>query len=182
MNSKQLSDFTVEFRNNYIGKQFEIQQIKTMLNDTYQAKVKDIMENENVVSINIDTVNMMDHEMNICISKLDIIVREGIIAYLIVEQETNSIMINSVKQRYYFDKENELFVSSIKMDEKMAWNNLCYETMMKYNEKFFYQDRYSMKEAAINFNNDIFDEIRNGKTIEEIKEIYSSEEEMEETL
>lgn len=183
MNSKQLSEFTVEFRNNYIGKQMDVQEIKKLLNDNYQTKIKDIMEKENTVSIDIEPVNMQDHEMNICINKLDLVVREGIIGYLVVEQETTSVMINSVKQKYYFDKENELFVSSVKMDEKMAWDNLCYETMISYNGKFFYQDRYSMKEAAINFNDDIFNQIVSGKTIEEIKGIYDeSQEEIEETL
>ena len=182
MNNKQLSEFTNEFRNKNLGKEINIQEIKKILNENYQTKINDIVENENIVSIDIEPINMIDHEMNICINKLDVIMRKGIIAYLVIEQETYSVMINSVKQKYYFDKENELFVSSVKMNEKMIWNNLCYETMISYNGKFFYQNRYSMQEAAVTFNDDIFNQIVNDKTIEEIKEMYDSQEEMEETI
>lgn len=176
MNNKQLSEFTNEFRNKNLGKEINIQEIKKILNENYQTKINDIVENENIVSIDIEPINMIDHEMNICINKLDVIMRKGIIAYLVIEQETYSVMINSVKQKYYFDKENELFVSSVKMNEKMIWNNLCYETMISYNGKFFYQDRYTKEEAAVDFNNNIFDEITNGKTIQQIKELYSNKE------
>lgn len=182
MNGKQLSEFVSEFRNKYIGKPIDIQEIKKLLNNNYQAQINDIIENKNIVSIDIEPVNMQDHEMNICINRLNVITRKDIIAYLVVEQETTSVMINSVKQRYYFDKENELFVSSVKMDEKIVLNNVCYETMINYNGKFFYQDRYSIKEEAISFNDAIFAQIINDKTIEEIKEIYDSQEEVEETI
>ncbi len=179
MNNKQLSEFISEFRNMYIGKEISMQEIKKILNDDYHTKINEIIENENIVNVDIEPINMMDHEMNICINKLDIIRKEGIIVYLVIEQETTSIMITSVKQKYYFDKENELFVSSVKMNEGMILNNLCYETMISYNGKFFYQERESMEEAAINLNNNIFNEIKNGRTIEEIKELYSNYEENE---
>ncbi len=182
MNGKQLSEFVSEFRDKYIGKQIEIQEIKKLLNDNYQAKINDSVENKNIVSIDIKPVKMQDHEKNICINRLNIITRKGIIAYLVVEQEFTSVMVNSVRQRYYFDKENELFVSSVKMDENMILYNLCYETMIKYNGEFFFQDRYSKKEEAISFNDAIFAQIINDKTIEEIKEIYDSQEEVEETI
>ena len=68
------------------------------------------------------------------------------------------------------------------MDENMILYNLCYETMIKYNGEFFFQDRYSKKEEAISFNDAIFAQIINDKTIEEIKEIYDSQEEVEETI
>ena len=179
MNNKQLSEFISEFRNMYIGKEISMQEIKKILNDDYHTKINEIIENENIVNVDIEPINMMDHEMNICINKLDIIRKEGIIVYLVIEQETTSIMITSVKQKYYFDKENELFVSSVKMNEGMILNNLCYETMISYNGQFFYQERESMEEAAINLNNNIFNEIKNGRTIEEIKELYSNYEENE---
>ncbi len=182
MNGKQLSEFVSEFRNKYIGKQMNIQEIKKLLNDNYKTKINNIIEDKNMVSINIEPVKMHNHEMNICVNRLNVITRKGIIDYLVVEQETTSAMINSVRQRYYFDKENELFVSSVKMDEKMVFNNVCYETMISYNGKFFYQNRYSMQEAAVTFNDDIFNQIVNDKTIEEIKEMYDSQEEMEETI
>ena len=136
MNNKQLSEFTNEFRNKYIGKEINMQEIKKILNDNYKTKINDIIENENIVSIDIEPINMIDNKMNICIKKLEVIIKKGIIVYLVVEQETTSIMSNSIKQKYYFDKENELFVSSVKMNEKMIWNNLCYETMISYNGKF----------------------------------------------
>lgn len=182
MNGKQLSEFVNEFRNKYIGKQMNIQEIKKLLNDNYQTKINDIIEDKNIVSIDIEPVNMQDHEMNICISRLNVITRKDIITYLVVEQKTTSVMINSVKQKYYFDKENELFVSSVKMDEKIALFNACYETMISYNGKFFYQNRHSIQEIAVTFNDDIFKQIVNDKTIEEIKEMYDSQEEIEETI
>lgn len=181
MNGKQLSEFVSEFRDKYIGKQMDIQEIKKLLNDNYQTKINDIIEDKNIVSIDIEPVNIQDHEMNICINRLNVITRKDIITYLVAEQETTSVMINSVKQKYYFDKENELFVSSVKMDEKIALFNACYETMIKYNGEFFYQDRCATEEETIEFNDKIFDEIVNsGKTIQEIKKIYSESEECEE--
>jgi len=78
----------------------------------------------------------------------------------------------------YIDKENVLFVSSVKMDENLAYNNLCYETIMSYNGNFFYQHKNSIKEATIDFYNNIFNEILNGKSIEEIKVLYANKEEM----
>ena len=67
------------------------------------------------------------------------------------------------------------------MDEKIALFNACYETMIKYNGEFFYQDRCATEEETIEFNDKIFDEIVNsGKTIQEIKKIYSESEECEE--
>ena len=106
MNGKQLSEFVSEFRDKYIGKQMDIQEIKKLLNDNYQTKINDIIEDKNIVSIDIEPVNIQDHEMNICINRLNVITRKDIITYLVAEQETTSVMINSVKQKYYFDKEN----------------------------------------------------------------------------
>ena len=94
MNGKQLSEFVSEFRNKYVGKQIEIQEIKKLLNDNYQAKINDSVENKNIVSIAIKPVKMQDHEKNICINRLNIITRKGIIAYLVVEQEFTSVMVN----------------------------------------------------------------------------------------
>lgn len=94
MNGKQLSEFVSEFRNKYVGKQIEIQEIKKLLNDNYQAKINDSVENKNIVSIDIKPVKMQDHEKNICINRLNIITRKGIIAYLVVEQEFTSVMVN----------------------------------------------------------------------------------------
>ena len=181
MNGKQLSEFISEFRNKYIGKQIDLEEIKELLNNNYQTKINEIIENKNMITIDIEPINIQDHEMNISISRLNVITRKDIITYLVVEQKTTSIMINSVKQKYYFDKENELFVSSVKMDEKIVLYNACYETMIKYNGEFFYQDRYATEDETIKFNDKIFDEIVNSdKTIQEIKEIYSESEEYEE--
>ena len=103
MNGKQLSEFISEFRNKYIGKQIDIEEIKELLNNNYQTKINEIIENKNMITIDIEPINIQDHEMNISISRLNVITRKDIITYLVVEQKTTSIMINSVKQKYYFD-------------------------------------------------------------------------------
>ncbi len=49
---------------------------------------------------------------------------------------------------------------------------------MSYNGNFFYQHKNSIKEATIDFYNNIFNEILNSKSIEEIKVLYANKEEM----
>lgn len=82
------------------------------------------------------------------------------------------MIIESMMQRYFFDKENELFVSSVTIDDFKEPKTYTYETMMKYNDKYFFQERYKNQEKALEMNNKIFNEIVKEKSIKDIKKEY----------
>ena len=113
-------------------------------------------------------------EMDIEIKKFEVILRDNTIKYFVLEQSFSAVVYDGIIQRHYFDKENDLLVSSVYLGDVQMLFNMNYETMMKYNNTFIYQDRYKVSEEAHEFNNKIHDEIIKGKTIEDIKKTYKN--------
>lgn len=157
-------------RNSLIGQEFDTNKLKKEVSKA--VEIKNIGQKENFVNIKIEDLFIGDKVTSIIINQFGLILKNNVIMYLVVEQNYSTYSIQAQKQRYYFDKENELFVSSVKMEGIPMLFNLNCETMIKYNNKFIYQNRHENVEEAVELNNNIFNEIMNGKTLEEIKNKY----------
>ena len=180
-NNEKVVKLVNSFRDKLIGQEFDINTIKSEI--PADIVINNISENGNLVSFEIDKITITDMEKQNNIKRFEVVLQDNTIKYFVLEQSFSTIMFESLIQRYYFDKENELFVSSVYLGDVPMIFNMNYETMMKYNNSFIYQDRYTEAEEAYEFNNKIHDEIINGKTIEDIKETYNNmdQEEEEET-
>lgn len=177
-NNEKIIKLVNVFREKLIGQSFNVDVIKSEIPN--EIVINDVCENGNLVIFETDYITMMEMEVQRSVNKFGIILQDNIIKYFILEQESLGPVLTSQKQRYYFDKENELFVSSVKLENVQMLFDMNYETMMKFNNRFFYQDRYKESDEAINFNNKILDEIINGKSLEEIKEFYNNMDQEEE--
>lgn len=177
-NNEKVVKLVNSFRDKLIGQDFDIDTIKSEIPEC--IVINNISENGDLVSFEIDNITIMEMEIERNINKFEVILKDNLTKYLVLEHSYSSFMFESQIQRHYFDKDNELLVSSVYLGDVPMLFNMNYETMMKYNNKFFYQDRYTKSEEAINFNNKIHDEILNGKTLEEIKETYNNMDQEEE--
>lgn len=169
-NNEKLYKIVDLFRNKLIGQQVDIKTIKKELSKI--TMINNIDVKDNYIDIKIEDLIIGDKITNSIFNQFELALKDNIIVYLILEQSYSTYSIQAQKQRYYFDKENELFVSSVKMEGIPMLFDLNCETMIKYNNNFIYQCRHENVEAAVELNNKIFDEIINGKTIEEIKNEY----------
>jgi len=160
------------FKEKYIGTELNVEMIKNEIS-TFMT-IEEVREYPNFVIFEIHDLIFGDNNIKTDIREFRILVENKKIKYLVLEQSTYSNMVNSIKQRYYYDKENFLFVSSIKMEEVLMLMNLCIETTIKYNQETVYIDRHEDKQEAIDFNDKILSEVVGGKTIEEIKELYNN--------
>lgn len=171
-NLKKMVDYIKE---ETIGQKRTINELKNELLEKFDLEKKDIEETKRYIFIKLDIILQENKEGKVTFKNLYIVFQNDIVKCIILEQEHNAIVSNSVKQRYYYDKENELFVSTVKIETPMLFS-LNYETMIKYNGKFIYQDRYKKREEGEEFNNKIFNQIVNEETsITDIAEEYNSE-------
>ena len=177
-NNEKVVKLVNSFRDKIIGKEFDIDTIKSEIPE--DIVIKNISEDGNLVSFEIDKITIIDMERQNNIKKFEIILKDNTIKYFVLEQSFSSFMYESLIQRYYFDTQNELFVSSVYLGDVPMLFDMNYETMIKFNNKFIYQDRYTEEEEAYAFNNKIHDEIINGRTLEDIKKTYNNMEQEEE--
>ena len=170
--NQKLVELVNLFRSKLIGKDFNIDEIKGEIARDFV--INNISEDDDVVSFEIDKYLIPNMEMDIEIKKFEVILRDNTIKYFVLEQSFSAVVYDGIIQRHYFDKENDLLVSSVYLGDVQMLFNMNYETMMKYNNTFIYQDRYKVSEEAHEFNNKIHDEIIKGKTIEDIKKTYKN--------
>ena len=176
MEIENLKKIVEYIKEKVIGKKRTIEELKNELLEKFDLEKKDIIEEtKKYIFIKLNIILQENKEGKVTFKNLYIVFQNDIVKCIILEQEYNAIVSNSVKQRYYYDKENELFVSTVKIETSMLFS-LNYETMIKYNGKFIYQDRYKKREEGEEFNNKIFNQIVNEETsIADIAEEYNSE-------
>ena len=169
---EQLNIIVETIRNEFLGKEINIKKLEEEIFAKSNIKIQSINNDNNYIKIIIDDIVMKNKEHEVIINTIYLIIRKNIVTYLVIEQKYESMIIESVMQRYFFDKENELFVSSVTIDDFKEPKTYTYETMMKYNDKYFFQERYKNQEKALEMKNKIFNEIVKEKSIEDIKKEY----------
>lgn len=175
MEMERLKRIVDYIRMEVIDQKRTLGELKNELEKKFGIESNDIEEVKNCILLKPNIIIQENKEVRAIFTNLYIVIQNDIVRCIVLEQEYNAIVSNSVEQRYYYDKENELFVSTVKFETPMILS-LDFETMIKYNGKFIYQDRYKTKEEAKEFNDKIFNQIVNGeKNIIEIAEEYNDE-------
>lgn len=158
-----------------IGQKRTLEELKKELEENFGMKSNDIEKAQNSILLKPNIIIQENKEGRVIFTNLYIVIQNDVVKCLVLEQEHNAIVSNSIKQRYYYDRENELFVSTVEFETPMILS-LNFETMIKYNGKFIYQDRYKTKEEAKEFNEMIFNQIVKGeKNIIDVAEEYNDE-------
>lgn len=182
MEMENLKRIVNYIREEVIDQKRTLEELKNELEEKFGIKSSDIEKVENYILLKTNIITQENKEVRVSFTNFYIVIQNDIVKCMVLEQEYKGIVSDSVKQKYYYDKENELFVSTVEFKTPMLFS-MNFETMIKYNGEFIYQDRYTTKEEAEEFNDKIFNQIVKGeKTIIEIVEECNEEEteEMEE--
>lgn len=100
-------------REEVIDQKRTLEELKNELQEKFGIESDDIRKVENYILLKPNIIIQENKEGRVRFTNFYIVIQNDIVKNIILEQEHNNMILTSLKQRYYYDKEHELLINRL---------------------------------------------------------------------